>query len=437
MTRIHLINFEDTFFIYDSESVDLFEISQSLYDLIQKGEVDINDVISINNESNISNVFEKPITNIHLNVAQVCNLSCVYCYGIDGEYGLKGKMKENDAIGAINFLIDNSKDEKELSIVFFGGEPLLNIPIIKKVVHYCKTQELKINKKFSYGIVTNGTKFNTEINDFLNKNGFSVTISFDGDEETQNKNRPFKGGKESYKEILPKVSNFLKSRNGNALARATITNHSKRSQHYEENLRQIGFKSTAVEVATLSSFSKDNYNVDEIDDKQLNQLLENDKKEIDSLYDKLINRENLGQFSNSKYKRYIAQLIKKTKRENYCGVARDMRGIAVNGDIYPCHRFVGDNDFFMGNVNLQDTFNPKDNFNINFTERHLNCSNCFAKYYCGGGGCIHNNYIKNGSIDKLDYDHCKKMHYRIKLLFNFYSKLTPEDKNFLIKNLDI
>src|SRR5690606_26699366 len=114
-----------------------------------------------------------------------------------------------------------------LTVVFFGGEPLLNFPMIKIVVDYCSKKEKESLKKFKYEIVTNGTMFNDEINAYLNENNFEVTISFDGDKDTQDKNRPFRGGKGSYDSILPKIQTFLKTRDGNASARATITNHSK------------------------------------------------------------------------------------------------------------------------------------------------------------------------------------------------------------------
>ncbi|MCZ8330256.1 MAG: SPASM domain-containing protein [Flavobacterium sp.] len=377
------------------------------------------------------------ITNIHLNVAQVCNLVCGYCYGIDGEYGLKGKMNEGNALNAINFLIKNSGDEKELRVVFFGGEPLLNFPMIKTVVDFCDKKAKEVDKIFNYSIVTNGTKFNDEINYFLNKNNFEVTVSFDGDKETQDVNRPFRGGKGSYEDILPKVKKFLETRNGNATARATITNHSKDLLFYRDNLKEIGFKNSFVEAVTLSDFSKENYNVNDLTSDQRKQLLEYDKKEIEAFAKAIKSREDLSDFMGSKYIVYIKQLLSKKKNPQYCGVSRSMRGIAVNGDVYPCHRFVGDNNFKLGNVNLNGEKKEKEKYDIDFINDHPQCKGCFAKHYCGGGGCIHNNYVKNGSITELDQEHCIKMHHKIKTLFSFYSSLNLEDRKYLAKKLNL
>lgn len=436
MRFLKLIEFENKFFIYDVDNFNLYEIEAHLYNLIQRNEILMEDLIPKSNYINTKQDLQK-ITNIHLNVAQVCNLVCGYCYGIDGEYGLKGKMNEGNALKAIEFLIDNSGDEKELRVVFFGGEPLLNFPMIQTVVDFCDKKAKEVSKNFNYSIVTNGTKFNPEINDFLNKNNFEVTVSFDGDKETQDVNRPFRGGKGSYESILPKVKGFLESRNGNATARATVTNHSKDLLFYRDNLKKIGFKNSFAEAVTLSDFSKENYNVDDLTTDQRKELLEYDKKEIDAFLIAIKKRNDLSDFLGSKYVIYLKQLLTKKKNTQYCGVSRSMRGIAVNGDIYPCHRFVGDNDFKLGNVNLKDEAKSKEQYDIDFINEHAQCKGCFAKYYCGGGGCIHNNYVKNGSITELDQEHCIKMHHKIKTLFSFYSSLNLEDRKYLAKKLNL
>lgn len=436
MRFLKLIEFENKFFIYDVDNFNLYEIEESLHNSIKRNEIFMEDLIPKSNYIDTKQNLQR-ITNIHLNVAQVCNLVCGYCYGIDGEYGLKGKMNEGNALKAIDFLIKNSGDEKELRVVFFGGEPLLNFPMIKTVVNFCDKKTKEVSKNFNYSIVTNGTKFNTEINDFLNKNNFDVTVSFDGDKETQDVNRPFRGGKGSYEDILPKVKKFLETRNGNATARATITNHSKDLLFYRDNLKQIGFKNSFVEAVTLSDYSKENYNVNDLTSDQHKQLLEYDKKEIEAFAKAIKNRDDLSDFMGSKYIIYLKQLLRKKKNSQYCGVSRSMRGIAVNGDVYPCHRFVGDNDFKLGNVNLKDENKATEKYDIDFINEHPQCKGCFAKHYCGGGGCIHNNYVKNGSITELDQEHCIKMHHKIKTLFSFYSSLGIEDRQYLAKKINL
>ncbi|CAM1340023.1 SPASM domain-containing protein [Tenacibaculum amylolyticum] len=432
---IKLLEVQQTYFIYDIEGVNLYKIDRKLYESLKTNEVSFDEVIPISNNDLVTNA-KKHISNIHLNVAQVCNLVCGYCYGIEGEYGLKGKMKEGNALRAIDYLIENSGDEKKLTVVFFGGEPLLNFPLIKTVVDYCVKKEKEISKKIGFEIVTNGTKFDDEINNFLNHFNFEVTISFDGDKETQDKNRPFRGGKGSYDKTLPKIKSFLDSRNGNATARATITNHSKDLLHYRNNLRSMGFRNSFVEVATLSDFSKEKYNLEDTDTLQKKNLIKYDKDELNEFLVNIKERNSLSYFKSTKYAKYINQLITKSKKVDFCGVSRSMRGIAVNGDVYPCHRFVGDNDFKIGNVKNENN-NKEKEFDLDFVNTHPQCKGCFAKYYCGGGGCIHNNYIKNGAIDKLDLEHCHRMHNKIKSLFKFYDDLTLEDRKYMVEQLNI
>lgn len=435
MKFLKLLEFDNTHFIYDVEGVNLYKIDRILFESLKSGKVSIENIIPDAKNNNIEPT-QHSISNIHLNVAQVCNLVCGYCYGIEGEYGLKGKMNEGNALRAIDYLIKNSGKEKVLTVVFFGGEPLLNFPMIKIVVDYCSKKEKESLKKFKYEIVTNGTMFNDEINAYLNENNFEVTISFDGDKDTQDKNRPFRGGKGSYDSILPKIQTFLKTRDGNASARATITNHSKDLLLYRNNLKEMGFKNSFVEVATISDFSRDKYNIDDVDQAQKHNLIKYDTQELNELLEGIKKRKSLDNFRGSRYSRYISQLLNKSKRTQFCGVSRSMRGIAVNGDVYPCHRFVGDYKFKIGRTD-KDNENKETEFDVNFVNNHPQCKGCFAKYYCGGGGCIHNNYVKNGAISDLDQEHCYKMHHRIKSLFKFYDSLDLEDRKYMIKQLNI
>lgn len=132
----------------------------------------------------------EPIKHISLNVAQNCNLSCIYCYGVDGEYNQKGLMRPETAFKAVDWLIEQSQDVKDLVITFFGGEPLLNFRLIKQVVPYAREKAQQHQKNVHFSITTNGTLLTKEAIEYFNENKFSVVISFDGDLEMQNKNRP-------------------------------------------------------------------------------------------------------------------------------------------------------------------------------------------------------------------------------------------------------
>ena len=149
------------------------------------------------------------IKHISLNVSQSCNLSCIYCYGVDGEYSQKGLMKTDTAFRAVDWLIEHSMDAKDVVITFFGGEPLLNFRTIKQVVTYAKEKAQQHNKDVHFSITTNGTILSKEVIEYLNENKFSVVISFDGDLEMQNKNRPFKRNNGSYEITGRRVQEFL------------------------------------------------------------------------------------------------------------------------------------------------------------------------------------------------------------------------------------
>lgn len=202
-----------------------------------------------------------PITRISLNVAQICNMKCIYCYGREGEYGEKGLMDEAAACKAVDFLIKNSADKRNIGINFFGGEPLLNFQLIKKVVKYSKYLSAQNGKRIHFSVSTNGTLFSKEVIKFFNKEKFSVQVSFDGDKEIQDKNRPLKTGQSSYDFILLGLRRFLESRNGDAAARVTMTKHDSGKTKVREKLKEIGFK--RINITPVASTLNDDYALQE------------------------------------------------------------------------------------------------------------------------------------------------------------------------------
>lgn len=438
----HVFSFKEKFFFYDINNMNIYEINESLFyklitnrndsDLFQNllKSLHINTQMEFNKR-----VYSRGVMTISLNVAQVCNLSCVYCYGIDGEYGTKGKMKEDTAFKSVDFLMDQSKADASVSIHFFGGEPLLNFPLMKKVVDYSIEQGRLKNKKITFSITTNGTKFSDEVNTFLNRYNFGVIVSFDGDEEVQDKNRPFKNGKGSFSSIKPKIEKFLKSRNGNASARATVTNHSHNLKELKDGLKSMGFKTASATVATLSGFAIENRSVGNLNENQkVNILLESDNEAV-AILNAIKNRDNstLADISDSRIFNHIKQLWQKEKLYFSCGVGRGLLAISVTGDIYPCHRFVGNDDFKMGNIETYDS-NTANKYSESYTQSHPVCSQCWAKYHCGGGGCIHDNYTTKGAIDNINTDHCTRLKNQLKNAAYVYSFLDAADKEFIFKS---
>lgn len=439
----HVFSFKDKFFFYDIINMSAYEINESLYNklIFNREDSDLFKTLLTalhinNNQTNVyGRQYSRGVLTISLNVAQVCNLSCVYCYGVDGEYGTKGKMKEDAAFRSVDFLIDQSRNERGVCIHFFGGEPLLNFPIMKKVVTYSLEQARVKNKKMVFSITTNGTKFSDEVNAFLNKHNFNVIVSFDGDEDMQNKNRPFKKGNGSYAVTKPKIEKFLKTRNGNASARATVTNHSYDLKELKNRLKSMGFKQANATVATLSEFALENRNVNNLNEQQkINMLLESNE-ETESILKAIKNRDKelLAEVSDSTVTLYIKQLHQKEKKYFACGVGRGLLAISITGDIYPCHRFVGNDDFKMGNIDSYDGSTAVE-YSKSYTESHPVCSNCWAKYHCGGGGCIHDNYTTKGAVDNINTEHCTRLKNDLKNAIFLFSSLNKGDKDFLFSS---
>lgn len=435
--RFHLFNFEGLFFIFDVEEVLAYEIEKDLYGLLlDKDSTFIEDLLDSKqitfNHINESEVKEEALTNISLNVAQVCNLSCVYCYGVDGEYGLKGKMNEETAKKSIDFLIKQSKEEKAVSITFFGGEPLLNFPLIKKCVDYAQEKSKEFNKIIKFNITTNGTKFNKEVNAYLNKYNFNVIVSFDGDQETQDKNRPFRGGKGSYEQTLPKVKEFLESRNGNATARATVTGYTSDLKSLKRKLKDIGFRNANATVATVSEYASNNRGVSTIDveDEMMKDVYVAEDNEAKEILFLIKNRKSLSEFRSSKILNFIYSLKEKRKSRNACGVGRRMVGIAINGDVYPCHRFVGEEKFKLGNVEDFGEGKRRE-YSVSYLDKHPVCSKCWAKYQCGGGGCIQDNEVMMGDVNNINLRHCSQLKYQVKHAINIYNQLNEDDIIYL------
>jgi uncharacterized protein len=372
-----------------------------------------------------------PVTSISLNVAQLCNLSCVYCYGGDGEYGEKGLMKHDTAFAAVDWLLRESFDRKDVCIIFFGGEPLLNFSLMKDVVDYALQATHNAGKTLTFAITTNGTKFNDEVNDFLNKHKFSVTISFDGDPEMQDANRPLKGGQGSYKMIRDKVATFLATRGGRASGRATITNHNTDRAKIKKALVDVGFRNIAMTMVSAPETAETKLYQIELPN---HTKLRNDlKAQAQETLEAIRNRTQIYERSTMIF---LSHLITKEKKRYYCGVGRGLTAISISGDLYPCHRFVGDESMKMGNIKDWNAEEAQKPYIENYGLSHPKCSKCFARYFCGGG-CIHESLNTTGTMWEPDDNHCQELRRSVELAINVYDQCGDEDKEHLAARLNI
>lgn len=328
-----------------------------------------------------------------LHIAHDCNLRCRYCFAEEGEYhGRKALMTYEVGKQALDYLMDHSGNRVNLEVDFFGGEPTMNFDVVKKLVEYGRSQEEKRNKKFRFTLTTNGVLLDDEILDFANKEMGNLVLSIDGRKEVNDRMRPTANGKGSYDIILPKFKKAAGSRNQtNYYVRGTYTHYNTDFANDVIHLNDLGFEQISVEPVVCDP--KEDYALKESD---LPVLLE----QYDILADEVIKRRK-----NGKYINFFHFMIDLTggpciaKRLSGCGSGGEYLSVTPWGDIYPCHQFVGEEKFLMGNVfdGIVNKDIPAEFAGCNVYTKP-ECRECFAKFYCSGG-CAANSYHATGSLN--------------------------------------
>ena len=327
-----------------------------------------------------------------MHIAHDCNLACRYCFAEEGEYhGRRAMMSYEVGKKALDFLIANSGSRRNLEVDFFGGEPLMNWQVVKDLVAYGREQEKKFNKHFRFTVTTNGVLLNDEIQDFINKEMDNVVMSLDGRKEINDKMRPFRNGKGSYDLIVPKFQKLADSRNQERYyIRGTFTRNNLDFSNDILHYADLGFKQMSIEPVVGDE--TDPYAIREED---LPQIFE----EYDKLAKVMIEREKEGKGFN--FFHFMIDLEGGPciyKRLSGCGSGTEYLSVTPWGDLYPCHQFVGQDEFLMGNVDEGIT-KPEiaDEFRSCSVYSKDKCRNCFAKFYCSGG-CMANAYNFHGTI---------------------------------------
>lgn len=330
---------------------------------------------------------------ICLNIIHDCNLRCRYCFADQGEYkGKREAMSAEVGKAAVDFLIKNSGTVKNLDIDFFGGEPLMAFDTIKEVVAYARELEKQFGKNIRFTITTNAMLLNEERADYLNKNMHNIVLSIDGRKETNDQVRLTKRGTGSYDIILPNIKRMVEKRDKGKLyyIRGTFTHEN--TDFYEDvmALANEGFKEISIEPVVLSEGEELAITREDIPEIY---------KAYDNLYYEMLER--IGTEKEFQFYHFTIDLEGGPclyKRISGCGAGSAYVAITPKGDIYPCHQFVGKEEFKLGNLN-EETFDHR--LSKEFAEAHLynkpTCYNCWARFYCGGG-CHANNYNFNKDI---------------------------------------
>ncbi len=327
-----------------------------------------------------------------LHIAHTCNLNCSYCFASQGKYhGDRAIMSFEVGKRALDFLIENSGSRKNLEVDFFGGEPLMNFDVVKQLVAYAREEEKKHNKNFRFTLTTNGMLIDDDVIEFANKEMSNVVLSLDGRKEIHDRFRVDYSGNGSYDRIVPKFQKLVESRGGkNYYMRGTFTHANPDFLKDIETMLDLGFTELSMEPVVCVPGDP-------------SELTEEDLPIVLDQYEKLailmLKRHREGRpFTFYHYMIDLKGGPCIYKRISGCGSGTEYMAVTPWGDLYPCHQFVGEERFKLG-----DIYNGVDNiavqnefFDCNVYARE-ECKDCWAKLYCSGG-CAANAYHSTGSV---------------------------------------
>jgi len=327
-----------------------------------------------------------------LHVAHTCNLSCEYCFAAQGKYhGERALMSFEVGKRAIDFLIANSGSQKNLEVDFFGGEPLMNWDVCKKLVAYARSREAETGKRFRFTLTTNGLLVDDDVIEFANREMHNVVMSLDGREEIHDLLRKTSNGKGSYATIVPKFQKFAKMRGEREYyIRGTFTHNNVEFTKDIFHMADLGF--TALSMEPVVCAASDPYALTKED---LPVLCE----QYEILAKEMLKRKSEGR--GFTFYHYMIDLEGGPciyKRISGCGSGTEYLAVTPWGELYPCHQFVGDEKYSMGNV-----FDGVTNTDLRESFKQCNayarpsCRDCWAKLYCSGG-CAANAYHATGDI---------------------------------------
>lgn len=372
----------------------------------------------------VSDQFKMPLKAMCLHIAHDCNLRCKYCFASTGDFGASRSLMSLE-VGkkAIDFLIKKSENRKNLEVDFFGGEPLMNFEVVKKIIKYARKQEKIHDKNFRFTITTNGILLDDEKIDFINKEMSNVVLSLDGRKEINDSMRKTCNNKGSYDLIVDKFKDLTKTRNyENYYIRGTFTKNNLDFLKDVVHFSDLGFDQISIEPVVTDP-SQD-YAITESDLPRIFDEYEDLAKEMIRRYknkqELLKQNKNIKDIDNKdktfNFFHFMIDLDQGPcvlKRLRGCGSGNEYIAVTPEGDIYPCHQFVGKSSWKMGSV-IDDSFNTE--IKKIFADTNIytkpDCKECWAKFYCSGG-CSANNLFYAGSLKKPYKISCDMMKKRL------------------------
>lgn len=328
-----------------------------------------------------------------LHIAHSCNLNCSYCFASQGKYhGERALMSYEVGKQALDFLVAHSGTRRNLEVDFFGGEPLINFDVVKRLVAYARSIEKEHNKNFRFTLTTNGMLIDDDVIEFANKEMSNVVLSLDGRKEVHDRFRVDYAGNGSYDKIVPLFQKLVKARdNQNYYMRGTFTHHNPDFLNDIKAMLDLGFTELSMEPVVCAP-----------DDPSA--LTEEDLpivlKQYEELAELLIEHRKQGKpFTFYHYMIDLKGGPCIYKRVSGCGSGTEYMAVTPWGDLYPCHQFVGEEKFKLGNVYDGVTAtNVQNEFASTNVYTRPECRDCWAKLYCSGG-CAANAYHATGSVN--------------------------------------
>ena len=423
--QVHVFNLKDEYFVLDVGSGVLHQIDKLAAEVIKaiqlnKANAEIvneltefseNDVLEVINEVKSlreskllftqdalteynPELSETVVKALCLHIAHDCNMRCKYCFAETGEdkVGKREFMSFEVGKNAVDLLVSKSLGRTNLEIDFFGGEPLMSFKVIKQIFKYAQEQAKLFNKNIRYTITTNGILLNDEVIEFVNENSIQLIMSHDGRKAVHDKMRPLTGGQSSYDLVTKKFKNAIDKGVKDYHARGTFTTYNTDFTADVKHLLDIGFKYISFEPVVT----------DPADDYALGyDKLEEVKKEYEKLADFYYEQYKAEKpFTFFHYEVDLNQGPCLAKRLTGCGAGYDYMAVAPNGDIYPCHQFVGLPEFKIGTV-FEKVLNQE--ISEQFLNAHIfnkpECKECWARYYCSGG-CHADAFYRNNDLHK-------------------------------------
>ena len=336
-----------------------------------------------------------------LHIAHTCNLNCAYCFASQGKYqGERAVMSFEVGKRALDFLIENSGTRRNLEVDFFGGEPLMNFQVVKDLVAYARSIEKEKNKNFRFTLTTNGLLIDRDVIEFANREMSNVVLSLDGRKEIHDKYRVDYAGVGSYDRIVPKFQELVQARGGkNYYMRGTFTHRNPDFLKDVQTMLDLGFRELSMEPVVCAP--EDEAALTEED-------LAVVMQQYEDLATLMLKKDAEGDpFTFYHYMIDLAGGPCIYKRISGCGSGTEYMAVTPWGDLYPCHQFVGDEAFKLGDIwqGVTNTAKQNEFMDCNVYARP-DCKDCWAKLYCSGG-CAANAYHATGSIKGIYEPGCR------------------------------